>query len=142
MWASDFQFDSTTDGRAVKIASMIDEHTRESLLHLVERSITADKLVAELEKVFTTSGGPPRALRMDAGNGPSQRDQRRSRVASNYCLAWVIHPKEWPTIVPGYRAASPRSGLPGPLLSATLIGARSTKPSGHCARKLFDGRRV
>ncbi|MFF7945090.1 transposase [Nocardia gamkensis] len=28
-WALDFQFDSTTDGRAVKIASMLDEHTRE-----------------------------------------------------------------------------------------------------------------
>jgi hypothetical protein len=28
-------------GKAVKTASMIDEHTRESLLHLVERSITA-----------------------------------------------------------------------------------------------------
>ncbi|MGW4094120.1 hypothetical protein ACWEH3_30240 [Nocardia sp. NPDC004718] len=30
VWALDFQFDSTVDGRAVKIASMIDEHTRES----------------------------------------------------------------------------------------------------------------
>jgi putative transposase len=39
VWAIDFQFDSTIDGKAVKIASMIDEHTRESLLHLVERSI-------------------------------------------------------------------------------------------------------
>lgn len=38
----------------------------------------------------------------------------------------VIHPREWPTIVPGYRTASPRSGSPGLLLSATLIGARST----------------
>jgi hypothetical protein len=28
---------------AVKIASMVDEHTRESLLHLVERSITAQR---------------------------------------------------------------------------------------------------
>jgi hypothetical protein len=27
-----FQFDSTVDGKAIKIASMIDEHTRESLL--------------------------------------------------------------------------------------------------------------
>ncbi|MGW4094921.1 hypothetical protein [Nocardia sp. NPDC004750] len=27
---------------------MVDEHTRESLLHLVERSITGEKLVAEL----------------------------------------------------------------------------------------------
>ncbi|WP_196812331.1 DDE-type integrase/transposase/recombinase [Nocardia sp. CNY236] len=67
-WALDFQFDSTVDGKAVKIASMIDEHTRESLLHLVERSITAERLVAELEKVFLARGGPPRVLRMD--NGP------------------------------------------------------------------------
>ncbi|RBO85266.1 transposase InsO family protein [Nocardia puris] len=68
VWALDCQFDSTVDGRAVKIASMIDEHTRESLLHLVERSITAEKLVAELERVFATRGGPPKVLRMD--NGP------------------------------------------------------------------------
>ncbi|MFE3280583.1 IS3 family transposase [Nocardia sp. NPDC059239] len=68
VWALDFQFDSTVDGRAVKIASMIDEHTRESLLHLVERSITAEKLVTELERVFSTRGGPPKVLRMD--NGP------------------------------------------------------------------------
>lgn len=68
VWALDFQFDSTVDGRAVKIASMIDEHTRESLLHLVERSITAERLVAELEKVFSSRGGPPKVLRMD--NGP------------------------------------------------------------------------
>ncbi len=67
VWALDFQFDSTTDGRAVKIASMVDEHTRESLLHLVERSITAEALVTELEKVFVARGAP-RVLRCD--NGP------------------------------------------------------------------------
>lgn len=68
VWALDFQFDSTVDGKAVKIASMVDEHTRESLLHMVERSITADKLVTELEAVFAAAGGPPMVLRMD--NGP------------------------------------------------------------------------
>ncbi|WP_353364255.1 DNA-binding protein [Mycobacterium sp.] len=36
------------DGKAIKIASMIDEHTRLSLLNLVERSITAERRVAEL----------------------------------------------------------------------------------------------
>lgn len=56
VWAIDFQFDSTTDGKAIKIASMVDEHTRESLLHLVERSITAERLVPELEKVFALAG--------------------------------------------------------------------------------------
>ncbi len=67
VWALDFQFDSTTDGRVVKIASMVDEHTRESLLHLVERSITGQSLVAELERVFAVRG-TPKVLRID--NGP------------------------------------------------------------------------
>lgn len=34
----DFQFVSTVDGKAIKIASVIDEHTRESLLNVVDRS--------------------------------------------------------------------------------------------------------
>jgi putative transposase len=42
MWAIDFQFDSTVDGKAIKIASMVDEHPRISLLHVVSRSITAE----------------------------------------------------------------------------------------------------
>jgi len=57
LWALDFQFDSSTDGKAIKMASMVDEHTRESLLHLVERAITAERLVGELEKVFAAAGG-------------------------------------------------------------------------------------
>ncbi|WP_264991863.1 IS3 family transposase, partial [Mycobacterium montefiorense] len=67
VWAIDFQFDSTVDGKAVKIASMIDEHTRESRLNIVERSITGEHLVEELKKVFAVVG-PPTVLRMD--NGP------------------------------------------------------------------------
>ncbi len=77
VWAIDFQFDSTIDGKAIKIASMIDEHTRMSLLHLVERSITAECLVAELEAVFTVAGGPPKVLRMD--NGPELVSQALQR---------------------------------------------------------------
>ena len=40
VWAVDFQFDSTTDGRPIKIVSIVDEHTRECLGGMVERSIT------------------------------------------------------------------------------------------------------
>jgi putative transposase len=68
VWAIDFQFDSTGDGKAIKIASMIDEHPRCSLLNLVERSITGEHLVEELKKVFAAASGPPKVLRMD--NGP------------------------------------------------------------------------
>ncbi|MEN2513157.1 IS3 family transposase [Gordonia polyisoprenivorans] len=68
VWALDFQFDSTMDGKKVKIASMVDEHTRMSLLNIVDRSIAAERLIEELEKVFAIWGGPPMVLRMD--NGP------------------------------------------------------------------------
>src|SRR4029078_11539515 len=54
--STDFQFDSTIDGKAIKIASMIDEHPRLSLLHVVERSITAERLVVELETAFAPAG--------------------------------------------------------------------------------------
>ena len=79
VWAIDFQFDSTVDNKAIKIASVIDEHTRCSPLHLVERSITAERLVVELESVFATAGGPPKVLRMD--NGP----ELVSRALQRFC---------------------------------------------------------
>jgi putative transposase len=83
VWALDFQFDSTIDGKAIKIASMIDEHTRVSLLHLVERSITAERLVAELEGVFAAAGGGPMVLRMD--NGP----ELISQALQQFCAGKV-----------------------------------------------------
>ncbi|WP_112649936.1 IS3 family transposase [Mycobacterium xenopi] len=83
VWAIDFQFDSTIDGKAVKIASMIDEHTRESLLNIVERSITAERLIEDLEKCFTAAGGPPMVLRMD--NGP----ELISQALQSFCAGKV-----------------------------------------------------
>jgi transposase InsO family protein len=67
VWAVDFQFDSTTDGRPVKIVSIVDEHTRECLGGLVERSITADRLIDELDRLADDRGYPA-VLRCD--NGP------------------------------------------------------------------------
>jgi putative transposase len=67
VWAVDFQFDATTDGRPVKIVSIIDEHTRECLGGLVERSITADVLIDELDRLAAQRGYPA-VLRAD--NGP------------------------------------------------------------------------
>jgi hypothetical protein len=58
VWALDFQFDSTNDGRKVKIASMVDEHTRLSLLNIVDRSIPAQKLTEELGQGVRPVGRP------------------------------------------------------------------------------------
>jgi putative transposase len=67
VWAVDFQFDSTTDGRPVKIATVVDEHTRECLGGLVERTITGDDLIGELDRI-AAGRGYPAVLRCD--NGP------------------------------------------------------------------------
>lgn len=82
LWAIDFQFDSTIeDGKAIKIASMIDEHTRRSLLRVVESSITAVHLVIELKDAFAAAGGPAKVLRMD--NGPELVSQALQRFCEN-----------------------------------------------------------
>jgi putative transposase len=67
VWAVDFQFDATSDGRPIKIASIVDEHTRECLGGLVDRSITAEVLIDELDRL-AASRGYPSVLRCD--NGP------------------------------------------------------------------------
>jgi putative transposase len=93
VWAIDFQFDSTIDGKAVKIASMLDEHTRESLLHLVERSITAHRLVIELEEVFAVHG-VPMVLRMD--NGPELISQALQRFCEGKVgLSYIAPGTPW-----------------------------------------------
>ena len=70
VWAVDFQFDTTTDGRPFKIASVVDEHTRESLCGLVERGIDADALVAGLDTIVAQRGTAPAVLRCDNGPEP------------------------------------------------------------------------
>lgn len=67
VWALDFQFDVTTDGRTLKLLHIVDEHTREALEILVERNIDADMVVAVLDRL-TARHGAPVFIRMD--NGP------------------------------------------------------------------------
>jgi len=67
VWAFDFQFDQTADGRALKLMNIVDEFTRESLVMLVARSIDADRTVEVLERLVAERGAPE-FLRMD--NGP------------------------------------------------------------------------
>lgn len=51
VWALDFQFDQTSDGKILKLLHIVDEHTREELGGLVERRIDADRTVAALEDI-------------------------------------------------------------------------------------------
>jgi len=67
VWALDFQFDTTTDGRTLKLLHVVDEHTREALAIRVARSIDADHAVRVLDQIVHERGAPE-LVRMD--NGP------------------------------------------------------------------------
>lgn len=58
IWAMDFQFDTTADGRTIKMLNVIDEFTREALAIEVDRSINADGVVDVLDRLALTHGAP------------------------------------------------------------------------------------
>ena len=66
VWAADFQFDQTRNGRTLKILNIIDEFTREALATEVDRSIDADHVVRILDKIAGARGRPA-YLRFDHG---------------------------------------------------------------------------
>jgi putative transposase len=68
VWALDYQFDQTQDGRRLKLLNIVDEHTREALTIKVNRRIDADATVKVLDRLVTERGAAPRFIRCD--NGP------------------------------------------------------------------------
>ncbi len=67
VWSYDFVMDLTEDGRRLKMMPVVDEYTRECLSIDVERSITAEDVVATLASLFRQRGEPT-FIRSD--NGP------------------------------------------------------------------------
>lgn len=67
VWAWDFIFDRTSNGRSIKWLSVVDEYTRECLALEVERSMTAGDVVDVLIDL-TAVRGVPAHIRSD--NGP------------------------------------------------------------------------
>ena len=68
VWAFDFQFDVTDDGRAVKLLYVVDEFTREALAMEAERRIDGDRVVEVLDRIVRERGRHPKFVRCD--NGP------------------------------------------------------------------------
>jgi putative transposase len=58
IWAMDFQFDETRDGKQLKLLNIADIFTRECLTVTVERSVTADDLTRVLDALVAQRGAP------------------------------------------------------------------------------------
>jgi putative transposase len=67
VWAMDFEFDITKEGRPIKILNITDEFTRECLASRPARSINADRVVSVLEELVEWRATPG-CIRCD--NGP------------------------------------------------------------------------
>ena len=63
VWAPDFQFDTTTDGRTLKLLHVVNEDTREALAIRVARSIDADHAVRVLYQIVRQRGTAPELVR-------------------------------------------------------------------------------
>ena len=67
VWSWDFIFDRTDKGGTLKMMTLLDEYTRQSLAIQVERQLTAPQVLAVLEKAMAHYGVPG-YIRSD--NGP------------------------------------------------------------------------
>lgn len=67
VWAMDFLFDTTADGRPFKVLSMCDEFTQESIGGELDRSITSADVTEILDDAYAERGAPT-FIRAD--NGP------------------------------------------------------------------------
>lgn len=78
VWAYDFVFDATADGRSSKCLTVIDEFTRECLAIDVAGSIRSGRVIEVLSRLVSLRG-EPRYIRSD--NGPE--------FVSKAVLTWV-----------------------------------------------------
>jgi hypothetical protein len=76
MWARDFQFESTIDGKAIKIASMLDEHTRVAAALAVADTGQAVRLAIAGEVPITSRVGALLTLRPLAAAESSSKIHR------------------------------------------------------------------
>jgi len=66
VWSYDFVADRTHDGKAFRMLTVIDEHSRECMTIHVQRKLNSDDVLAVLVELFSKHG-PPAHIRSDNG---------------------------------------------------------------------------
>ncbi len=81
-WALDFVHDAVASGRSIRVLTVIDAYTRESLAMEVDTSFAGLRVTRVLDQIIAERG-QPRAIRCD--NGPE--------LTSRHFLAWALDRK-------------------------------------------------
>ena len=117
VWALDFQFDQTADGRVLKLLNVVDEYTREALAMVAARGITADATVEALERIVAERGTAPACIRCD--NGPE--------LTANALRDWCAAPC-------GQQLHRPRSAVGEPVRRVVQRPAARRAPGRRAVR--------
>jgi putative transposase len=79
-WSADFVSDKLTDGRSIRILTVIDQFTRECVWLEADRSMNGPKVVAALTRAIAERGVGPDSITLDNG----------SEFAGRAMEAWAI----------------------------------------------------
>lgn len=66
-WSMDFVHDNLSDGRAIRILTVLDEYTRQCIKMVVDTNISAGRLVEELKRLKRCGVALPTELGLDRG---------------------------------------------------------------------------
>jgi len=116
VWAWDFVFDRTENGRAIKWLSLVDEHTRECLALEVNRRMTSEDALDVLRDLFVIRGVPT-CIRSDNGPEFIARAIRQFLAAAGVETLYIEPGSPWQN---GY-AESFHSRLRSELLDAEVF---------------------
>jgi putative transposase len=79
-WSADFVSDKLSDGRSIRILTVVDQFTRECVWLEADRSMSGPKVVEALTHAITERGASPDSLTLDNG----------SEFAGRAMEAWAI----------------------------------------------------
>lgn len=82
-WSIDFMHDSLINGRPFRTLNVIDDHSREALMIIIDTSLSARRVTRELERLLEWRG-KPEVIRVD--NGPEFTSMVFESWARKHCI--------------------------------------------------------
>jgi hypothetical protein len=95
VWALDFQFAQSADGRISKWLHVVDEFTREALVIECQRRIDADRIVATLDRRLPSAASRRRSSAATAGPELTAKRAKRLMRFSRTVSAYIEPGSPW-----------------------------------------------
>jgi putative transposase len=88
-WSADFVSDKLTDGRSIRILTVIDQFARECVWLEADRSMSGPKVVAALTRAIEERGATPTSMTLDNGSEFAGRAMEAWAIAAGVQLCFI-----------------------------------------------------